>query len=629
MAFFGGDQNDIFNGTDEDELIRGGGGNDSLDGSFGNDTLNGEQGIDYLAGGPGDDTYLFRLGQGGLGPFAIELVDELAFGSGGIDVLQLIDYSVESLRVRSQTVDGVSYFYFGATNDPDFSTGVFVHHNPEGGEDFWDFVEGIQLDGGHIRSTIVPFDFILTGNNGTIRGTRGDDVMRVDDADGTGSVQFYGYAGNDTLLGGTENARLEGGIGNDSLVGGSGSIGSSLFGQAGNDTLDSGGSRGTLDGGPGSDTYFVRQTRVIIAEDARDDGVDRAFTFVDYDLLRSDVEVLILAGDDDLNATASTFGTFISANLGNNHLIGAQGNDRLEGRGGDDTLEGFGGNDTLRGGPGSDTYIVRTSDELVAESRSHDGVDSVTSLVDFRMGRSHIENLTLSESSTVALLGAGNGLQNVITGNQFNNILDGGKNVDTLIGGEGDDIYLIRAPGDNAVELAGEGIDTVRAFRAHELDANVENLHLQTLRNAAGDGVAGINGFGNNLDNQIVGNPFENILAGREGNDTLRGQGGADTFVFDRAIGADNIDRIIDFDAAEGDLLKFKQAEFATVARGALDAAAFIDGTAAADAGDRFIFDQAAGRLFFDVDGTGSLAQQLVATFDGGAVVTASDIEIF
>ena len=160
----------------------------------------------------------------------------------------------------------------------------------------------------------------------------------------------------------------------------------------------------------------------------------------------------------------------------------------------------------------------------------------------------------------------------------------------------------------------------------------MENLYIQTLRNDAGEGVPGVNGIGNELNNTIVGNPFDNSIIGREGRDTLRGQAGADSFVFDRALAPDNVDRIIDFnvnEADEGDKLMMKQTVFAGVVKGILSADAFVAGTAALDADDRFIFDQASGQLWFDIDGTGAQDQQLIATFEQNALVTASDIELF
>ncbi|WP_135507428.1 CAP domain-containing protein [Roseovarius aestuariivivens] len=317
-----------------------------------------------------------------------------------------------------------------------------------------------------------------------------------------------------------------------------------------------------------------------------------------------------------------------SPTLGPDFLRGTAGNDTLAGLGGDDTIDGGIGADTMNGGPGSDLFFVDDAGDRVAESNRWAGHDTVISSVDFRMGRSHIEDLELTGTARV---GAGNGLTNRITGNDGDNILDGGKNNDTLVGGLGDDRYLVRAPGDTVVEQAGEGVDVVLAYRSYALEANVENLFIQTVYTKGGD-PAIFNGIGNALDNTIVGTPFANTIVGREGKDTLKGQAGADTFVFDRAIGPDNVDRIIDFntnEANEGDKLLMKGSEFGNMAAGVLAAGQFAQGTAAADANDRFIFDQASGQLWFDADGSGAGAQELIATFELNANVTAADIEIF
>ena len=319
-------------------------------------------------------------------------------------------------------------------------------------------------------------------------------------------------------------------------------------------------------------------------------------------------------------------------------LMGSRGGDMLTGGSADDTLNGWYGHDTIDGGagadkmiggPGGDLFHVDDLGDLVLESRKWGGTDTVISSVDFRMGRQHIENLFLTGE---AVLGAGNGLRNEIRGNDQDNILDGGPNIDTLIGGAGNDTYLVRTPGDTVIEGPGRGgADTVKAFFSYALPAHVERLYLHTVLTKAGDPLT-INGIGNGLDNLIIGNPYDNLIAGREGRDTLRGQAGADTFVFDRAPGRDNVDRIIDFNtnkANEGDLLKMKGAIFGGLAAGLLEADLFVAGTRAQDGNDRFIFDRASGQLWFDGDGAGGDAQRLVATFEQNAQVTASDIEIF
>jgi cysteinyl-tRNA synthetase len=51
-------------------------------------------------------------------------------------------------------------------------------------------------------------------------------------------------------------------------------------------------------------------------------------------------------------------------------------------------------------------------------------------------------------------------------------------------------------------------------------------------------------------------------------------------------------------------------------------------GTAAADAGDRIIYDQPTGRLYYDPDGTGARAQVLFAVLDNHAAITSVDFLI-
>lgn len=588
----GNASDNFIGGTSGANVLSGLSGNDALRGYSGDDTLNGGTGNDEMRGGDDTDTAIFSVAS----------TDVVV--TAGADYLVLI--STDGLDV---VYDDVEQFEF---NDGTFSFAQVAALEiavPTSGDDV--------LDGTDQNDTVDGLD-----GNDTIRGLVGDDSL----LGGNGEDRLEGGVGRDTLLGNADNDTLFGGGGYDQLFGQFGD--DSLNGGDGDDRMDGGRGADTMAGGQNGDFYFVNDPGDIVIEIAGHIGIDRVASSVSFDMGTQHIETLILGGPNNIDGTGNDLNNFILGNGGNNVARGEGGNDRIETGAGEDTLYGGTGNDTMNGGPGSDTFFVADAGDRVAESRRWEGVDLVISSVDFRMGTAHIENLELTGT---ARIGAGNGLMNRIQGNDGDNILDGGKNVDTLVGGLGDDTYLIRAPGDSIVEIAGEGIDAVRAFRSYALDANVEKLFMQNVFTRDGD-PTNLNGIGNELNNTIVGTPFANTIVGREGNDILKGQAGDDTFVFDRTLGSNNIDRIIDFQTIGGDddTLKIKASILGGgVTAGVLDAADFVAGTAAVDASDRFIFDQASGELYFDVDGVGGAAQQLIATFEQNALVAAADIEVF
>ena len=156
---------------------------------------------------------------------------------------------------------------------------------------------------------------------------------------------------------------------------------------------------------------------------------------------------------------------------------------------------------------------------------------------------------------------------------------------------------------------------------------------------AQGDTFTGFeNVIGGLFDDTIIGDHGANRLDGAMGADTLVGNGGADTFVFAHAPGAAsgfahpnssaNVDTIFDFVSGE-DKLEINAAAFGGgLTPGSLAAGAFVVGSAATDADDRFVYDQANGNLYFDADGSGSGAQVLMAILPNHDAIAATDFII-
>lgn len=206
---------------------------------------------------------------------------------------------------------------------------------------------------------------------------------------------------------------------------------------------------------------------------------------------------------------------------------GTPGNDNLTGSPAADTLDGGAGADTMAGLAGNDVYMVDDPGDVVVEAAGA-GTDRINATLSFSLP-ANVEDLWLVGVASTSGTGNGldnvmwgNGAANVLTGLAGNDVLDGGAGADTLVGGSGDDTYWVDDAGDNVVELAGEGNDTVKSTLAsYTLGAQVENLVLLP-------GAGNLQGTGNALDNVLTGNEGNNVLVGAAGNDTLDGGAGAD-----------------------------------------------------------------------------------------------------
>jgi VCBS repeat-containing protein len=177
------------------------------------------------------------------------------------------------------------------------------------------------------------------------------------------------------------------------------------------------------------------------------------------------------------------------------NAIGGDGADMIRGNAADNMLRGMRGNDSLDGGGGSDRMIG----------------------------------------------GAGNDTFG------WDPALRGGD--DTMDGGPGDDTYVVGA-GDQVIELANDGIDTIWT------DVNAALLDLPEVENLFLFGQSTVSAAGNANPNRLKGNDLSNSLNGLGGNDTLEGGTGNDSLDGgngdDRLIGGAGNDTF-DWDPAQRD----------------------------------------------------------------------------
>jgi serralysin len=192
-----------------------------------------------------------------------------------------------------------------------------------------------------------------------------------------------------------------------------------------------------------------------------------------------------------------------------------------------------GGNDTL------DTSGFLDNQQIDLHAGSFSNVGGLTLNVAIAYNVT-IEN-AIGGSATDII--TGNQAANRLEGRAGSDVLDGREGADIMIGGEGDDGYTVETPdtydwpgeiiffgpdidlaaiipGDQVIEAANEGHDTVASWISYTLPDNVEELRLL--------GSADLNGRGNGLDNLLYGNAGINRLEGLAGNDMLNGREGAD-----------------------------------------------------------------------------------------------------
>jgi len=436
-----------------------------------------------------------------------------------------------------------------------------------------------------------------------VEGTDASELINQLDGVTDSNDRIYGYGGMDTIYGFDGDDEIYGGEGDDAL-----------YGFADNDVLKGGGGADHLYGGPGTDWGSYLDAPAAVGASLTSGGYSG-----------------IAAGDtfDSIeNLRGSLYGDTLGGNDRANTLAGQDGNDWLQGAGGADRLDGGpGGFDTA-------SYFLSPVGVFVSlisglGVNGHAAGDTLVGIENLG-GSAFGDDLLVGNDSGNSLWGEnghdelkGGGGVDSLSGGIGDDFLDGGSDRDWLYGGRDNDTYIVDHALERVFERAGEGSDTVRASVSYVLPANQDVEYLITTDE---DGTAAITLTGNETTNVVRGNNGNNTLNGGDGNDQLVGLGGQDWFLFDTPLDDEtmvdpdtNIDEITNFSVVD-DTIHLDATIFSSglTPGNSIGDSQFYVGAAAEDAGDRIIYNNATGAVFYDSDGTGTNPQIQFAQLDAG-----------
>lgn len=226
------------------------------------------------------------------------------------------------------------------------------------------------------------------------------------------------------------------------------------------------------------------------------------------------------------------------------------------------------------------------------------------------------------------------------SGNSVYTFVEGHKYFQTIDDAGGTDTIVYSGKLATTIDLIQGHFSTLSAaisFDTTSTRATVAIGPNSIIENAYG-GSGNDRLIGNTAGNTLLGYAGADNLNGGSGNDRLFGGAGADVltgganndaFYFNSTLNAiSNIDRIADYNVAQ-DTMYLDDAIFTHLARGSINAASFVTGTAAHDANDFIIYDKAHGFLSYDADGSGSHTAIRFATLTANSALTVSDIIIY
>lgn len=578
MAIINGTpNNDTLMGTQEEDFISGLGGNDTLNGGRDSDLLDGGDGNDVLLGGDDNDVLL-----GG---------DGNDFLNGGDDKDVLLG---------------------GRNND--------------------------VLQGGND-------DDVLIGEEGNdiLQGGRGNDLL----GGGDDNDLLLGGRGNDLLGGGNGNDILDGGKGNDFLDGGNND--DALIGGAGNDTLNGGDGNDNLVGGGGSMLFGLTKGNVLVGFDAAspDQATTIKVTGVDGNLIGIDTrpaDGMLYGVTDtnkiytiDTNTGAATLKSTISPipfNAG--QLSGVDFNPipnllRLVGSN-DQNLRLNVDNGQVSDGDTIQAGIQPDGTLFYGKGDPNEGKDPNITAAAYtnsffpspRAGRTTLYNIDSNLDILVT-----QGSANFQAGDP-NTPISPNKGQLLTVGSLGVDIsptagFDIVSPGNgiNVTYLAsGSTLYSVDLTTGAATSLGTVGNGSFDFIGLAAVGVGEPNGSGKDM---LVGGNGNDSLTGGMGNDTLTGNAGMDSFNF--VMPTEGVDTITDFSVVDDTIVvSAKGFGGGLVAGAVITPDQFFIGASAMDAADRFIYNSKSGALFFDVYGTGGMAQMQISSLATGLGLTNNDI---
>lgn len=534
------------------------------------------EGDDHLVGTPGDDTI------DGLGG------DDLIEGLGGNDTL----------------IGGPGQDHLVGGDGNDFLDGLDDNDPPSQEADLLEGGQGDDTYAVDFRDTIAPdpggLDLVLAHNTDWTLGAGLENLDIVDTQgtalDGVGNEldnvmsgaseggTLFGMGGNDTLIVrvAQNTGFARGGDGDDILTGG---FRAALFGDAGNDLFDPGDRFGVFDmtGGTGADVFLF------------DDGAgDQDNTILDFasgvDTLRLDAtEMAALGASGRLTAGDARF-------TANSSGTAQDSSDRLV----YNTTNGLLWYDVDGNGATAALLIVRLTGAPSLAATDIEVINGTSQEGEHIVGTNGNDTLTDTP---------GNDLIEALGGNDTIVIAHGGE--DTIDGGSGFD----------TISFYGQAPEGFVFDFGNGRTSNVERL----LADSGDDHLIGAGGAQN-----LSGVAGDDTLEGRGGSDILWGGTGEDTFVF-RELGAANADTIRDWNGGDSIALD-NEVMVALGADGDFVAGdtRFVANAAgtAQDGSDRVVYDTTSGELYYDADGSGAGAAQLIATISGAPGLAANDISV-